>query len=102
MPDRRWTAVLERARGEVREGHALPELLESELDPHERAALRHLGLVVLRPDSLAAGQGAAILAHLWDDLRVQPLALRVPAALPPALVDAAYHRQPKIPRSRIW
>ena len=102
MGDGAWTAVLERARGEVRDGRALSALLEDELTPEEREGLGQIGLVVLRPDSLAAGQGAAILAHLAEDLHVEPLALRVHATLSPALVDAAYHRQPKISRSTVW
>jgi hypothetical protein len=102
MDDGVWTAVLDRARGEVREGRALSALLEDELAPEEREGLRQVGLVVLRPDSLAAGQGAAILAHLAEDLHLEPLALRVHATLSPALVDATYHRQPKISRSTVW
>ena len=101
MSDQGWAAVLERARGEVREGRALPDLLQA-LAAEERERLRRVGFVLLRPDSLAAGQGAAILAYLNDELGAEPLALRVHATLPPALVDAAYRLQSKIPRSNAW
>jgi nucleoside diphosphate kinase len=99
MSDPRWREVVERARGEVREGVALTELLE-QAGAEERAGLGRLSLVVLRPDSITAGRGADIIEHLAG-LGAAPVAIRV-LELTPALVDAAYHRQPKIPRDHVW
>lgn len=99
MADSGWGEVIERARGEVREGVALTERLEA-CDADCRDALERLSLVVLRPDALAAGQGAALIEHLGA-LGADPIAVRV-LNLSPALVDAAYHRQTKIPRDHVW
>ncbi len=99
MDDDAWDAVVERARGEVRDGLALSELLEACGDAEREVLLRRT-LVVLRPDCLAAGRGAAVIHHLAE-LGAEPVAVRV-LELTPALVDAAYHRQPKIPRDRVW
>ena len=99
MADSGWEAILDRARGEVRDGIALSELLDA-CDEDDRQALSRLSLVVLRPDALAAGQGPALINHLAG-LGAKPVAVRV-LELTPALVDAAYHRQPKIPRDHVW
>lgn len=91
----------ERFQGEVREGRPLAELVD-ELEPRERDGLEQLGFVLLRPDSLAAGQGPAIVRHLTDELGLEPVAVRVLASIPPALADALYHRQSRIPRTNVW
>lgn len=90
---------MERARGEVRDGVPLAGLLEA-ASAAEREALSRLSLVVLRPDCLAAGRGPEVLEHL-SSLGAEPVAVRV-TELEPALVDAAYHRQSKIPRDHVW
>jgi nucleoside diphosphate kinase len=99
LADAGWDAVVARARGEIREGMALTDLLDA-TGPGERAALDRLSLVLLRPDCLAAGRGAEVVRHLAG-MGATPVAVRV-LALAPATVDALYHRQPKIPRNHVW
>jgi hypothetical protein len=95
-----WEAVVGRAREELREGGRLSDLVEA-LDRDERQAVGRLSLAVLRPDSLAAGRGAAVLEHLEDRLEVIPVALRV-LTIGPALFDALYARQARLPRETLW
>lgn len=99
LAEQSWDAVVERARGEVRDGVALTDLLAA-CTGEERDALRQLALVVLRPDCLAAGRGGEMVQHLAG-LGAEPVAVRV-IELAPALIDAAYRRQPKIPRDHVW
>lgn len=99
MAEQSWDAVVERAQGEVRDGVALADLLAA-CTGEERDALRRLALVLLRPDCLAAGRGAEVVQHLVE-LGAEPVAVRV-LELPPALIDAAYRLQCKIPRDNVW
>jgi hypothetical protein len=95
------SALTARCDGELREGRSLRALVEQDLDDDLRAAVGRLGLVVLRPDSLAAGLGVALLERLEAEHGAVPVALRV-RVLPPSLVDALYARQDKIPRDSLW
>ena len=63
--------------------------------------LSRLALALLRPDALAAGHGAAILADLEARHGAVPVALRV-LTLDASVVDALYRRQEKIPRDSLW
>jgi nucleoside diphosphate kinase len=99
LADAAWDAVLARARGELRDGVALTDLLRA-AGADRRAALDRTSLVVLRPDCLASGRGAQVVEHLGE-LGATPAAVRV-TTLSPASVDALYHQQPKIPRNHVW
>ena len=90
------------AAGELREGVALHRLLAHALDATQREGLRRVALVVLRPHALEAGDGAAIVRHLAEEHGARPVALRVLPRLGPALAEALYRRQAKIPRGRMW
>jgi hypothetical protein len=100
IPD--WLARhLEPYAGVVRGGCRLDALIREQVHADLLPGSRQLGLLVLRPDCLIAGQAAAVLDVLEDEHGVVPLRMRI-LWLQPHLFDALYRFKLPLIGANVW
>ncbi len=101
-PVQNWLKSYLEPYGEVRRaGLTLEQLVERNLPERRQAALRRLGFLLLRPDSLRSGAAPAIVAHLQERHAIQPLRLRV-LHVRPWLFERLYRYKMHLWGDNVW